>query len=185
MRRICEYLAVLSWVAFLSTAAAQAPAQESKPLSALPGDGFQFNGTWNCEGSFRNAKPHKSVFTGTTILNGTWLELTEKDIEPATGYLAKYLIGYDSQQKSLVEFDANNFGAATYASQEGWLNRVLTMTSPVSQDPKASYAANRFVYSVNGLDTFTVDWQISKTAVLDWVQADHLACKRLPSAPTS
>jgi hypothetical protein len=181
MRRVCGYLAALSCVAFLSGAAGQAPAQDNKPLSALPGDGFRFNGTWDCEGSFRNAKPHKSTFTGVTILDGKWLELTEQDIEPATGYLAKYLIGYDSQQKTLVEFDANNFGAATYASAEGWQNRVLTMTSLVFQDPKASYAANRFRYSITGADTFAVDWQISKTASLDWVQADHLACKRSPA----
>ncbi len=184
MRCVCGYIAVLSCVAFLSSAAVQARAQGSKPLSALPEGGFRFNGTWDCEGAFRNAKPHKSIFTGTTILHSKWLELTEQDVQPATGYVAKYLIGYDAQQKSLVEFDANNFGAATYASHEGWQNRVLTMTSPISQDTKASYAANRFMYSITGPDTFTVDWQISKTAVLDWVQGDHLACKRIPATPT-
>jgi hypothetical protein len=77
-----------------------------------------------------------------------------------------------------VEFDANNFGAATYSSDEGWQNRALTMTSPVSQDAKAAYAANRFVYSIAGKDTFTVDWQISRTVPLNWIPADHLACKR-------
>jgi hypothetical protein len=181
MRRVCEYLGVLSCVACLSCVAVQVSAQESKPLSALPPDGFQFSGTWDCEGVFRNAKVHKSIFTGTTILDGKWLELTEQDVEPATGYLAKYLIGYDPEQKSLVEFDANNFGAASYASPDGWQSRALTMTSPISRGPKASYAANRFVYSITGPDAFTVDWQISKTAALDWVQADHLACKRRPA----
>ena len=63
-------------------------------------------------------------------------------MEPATGYVAKYLIRYDPRQKRLVEFDANNFGAATYASGDGWQNHVLTMTSPVSEDAKASYAAD-------------------------------------------
>jgi hypothetical protein len=29
------------------------------------------------------------------------------------------------------------------------------MSSPVSQDAKAAYAANRFVYSITGKDTFT------------------------------
>jgi hypothetical protein len=153
-------------------------AQDNKPVSAIPPDGFQFTGTWNCIGEFRNAKIHKATFIGSTILGGKWLELTEQDIEPATGYLAKYLIGYDSQQKRLVEFDANNFGAATYTSGEGWQNRVLTMTSPVSQDAEASYAANRFRYSLTGEDTFTVDWQISKTVSLNWTRADHLVCKR-------
>jgi hypothetical protein len=36
---------------------------------------------------------------------------TEQNIQPATGYLAKYRIGYD--QEPLVEFDVNNCGAAT------------------------------------------------------------------------
>jgi hypothetical protein len=99
-------------------------------------------------------------------------------VQPATGYVAKYLIGYDAQRKQLVEFDANNFSAATYTSDQGWSNGVLTMTSPVSQDAGAAYVANRFVYSITGPDAFTVDWQISKTAVLNWVPGDHLACKR-------
>lgn len=133
----------------------------------MPPDGFQFAGTWDCEGAFRNAKVHKATFTGTTILGGKWLELTEQDIQPATGYLAKYLIGYDPQQKHLVEFDANNFGAAVYSSEQGWQDHVLTKTSPVSEDVKAPYAANRFLYSSTGPDAFTVDWQISKTAALN------------------
>jgi hypothetical protein len=37
-------------------------------------------------------------------------------VEPATGYVAKYLIGYDTEHKKLVEFDANNFGAALPAT---------------------------------------------------------------------
>ena len=72
----------------------------------------------------------------------------------------------------------NNFGAATYSSEEGWQNRALTMTSKVSQDAKAAYAANRFVYSITGKDTFTVDWQISRAAPPNWIPADHLAYKR-------
>jgi hypothetical protein len=91
---------------------------------------------------------HKSIFTGSVILGGKWLELTEHDTQPATGYLSKYVIGYDSQQKHLVEFDANNFGAATYASDTGWQNQVLTMTSPLSTNPKASYVLNRFQYTI-------------------------------------
>jgi hypothetical protein len=174
MRHLWKSLSILWCAASLSIV----HAQESKQLSALPAGGFDLTGTWDCEGAFRNAQVHKSVFTGATILDGKWLEITEKDIQPATGYVAKYLIGYDSQQKVLVEFDANNFGAATYTSSDGWQNRVLTMTSPISQDAKASYAANRFQYSIAGRDTFTVDWQISKTAALDWVQSDHLVCKR-------
>ncbi|HEX4037008.1 MAG TPA: hypothetical protein VHX37_03035 [Acidobacteriaceae bacterium] len=151
-------------------------------MSAVPGN-FQFAGTYACEGSFRNGKIHRSIYTGAVALGGKWLQLTEQDVEPATGYVAEYLIGYDPQQKRLVEFDANNFAAAIYASDAGWSNSVLAMTSPVTPDPKAAYAANRFVYSLSGPDAFTVDWQVSSTAALDWVQADHLTCRRKAGAP--
>jgi hypothetical protein len=153
-----------------------APAQDPQPLSAFPPGNFHFDGAWNCAGAMGNGKTHKAVFTGAAILAGKWLELTERDVEPATGYLAKYLIGYDSQQKRLLEFDANNFGAATYSSPDGWVNGVLTMTSPVSDGAK-SYAANRFLYSIVAPDTFSVDWQIAKTAALNWIPGDHLVCK--------
>ena len=173
MRIMGSALFLLCSFAFTSNLSAQ----ENKSPSALPAEGFRFTGTWDCEGTIRNTQLHKATFTGATILGGKWLELTEQDVQPATGYLAKYLIGYDSQQKHLVEFDANNFGAWTYVSEDGWQNNVLTMTSPISQDPKAPYAANRFRYSIIGQDTFTVDWQISRTAALNWVQTDHLVCK--------
>ena len=153
-------------------------AQNTAPLSPLPSQDFQFSGSWDCEGSFRGGQVHKSSYAGAVVLDGKWLQLREQDIQPATHYVAEYLIGYDAQQKRLVEFDANNFGAAVYTSDQGWRDGVLTLSSPVSQDAKAPYAANRFVYSIHGADTFTVDWQISKTAALDWLQADHLVCKR-------
>jgi hypothetical protein len=178
MRNVCSCLLLFYCFAFSS----EAVGQEKKALSALPLDGFQFSGTWNCEGAMGNGKAHKSTFSGATILDGKWIELTEQDIEPATGYVAKYLIGYDSQRGRLVEFDANNFGAATYSSDDGWNNRVLTMTSEISQDAKAPYAANRFLYSITDKDTFTVDWQVSKTTTLEWKSGDHLVCKRRPSA---
>ena len=174
MRIAYGCLSLLCLAASVSTVRAQ----EKKPLSAIPPEGFQFTGTFDCEGTFRSAKVHRAIFTGALILDNKWLELSEQDVEPATGYLAKYLIGYNSEQKRLVEFDANNFGAATYTSEEGWQNRVLTMTSPISQDTQAPYAGNRFLYSITGPNTFTVDWQITKTAALNWTQADHLACKR-------
>lgn len=153
----------------------------SQARSPLPPDGFQFTGTWDCSGTFRGGKVHKARFTGAVILGGKWIELNEQDVEPETGYLAKYLIGYDPGQKHLLEFDANNFGAATYSSDQGWKNGTLTMVSAVSSDPKAPYAANRFIYSASGADSFTVDWEISKTQDLDWTQADHLVCKRSKS----
>jgi hypothetical protein len=162
----------------LSAGAITVSAQDRKALTAIPPGGFQFAGTWDCTGAMGNGKPHRSTFTGNVILGGKWLELTEQDLEPATGYLAKYLIGYDSQQKRLVEFDANNFGAATYSSVDGWVDGVLTMTSRVTDDPKAPYAANRFLYAIASADTFTMDWQISKTSTVNWTRGDHLVCKR-------
>jgi len=174
MRTVYGCLLLLYSLASISNAAAQ----EKKSLSAIPPDRFQFAGTWDCDGSFPNAQVHKSIFKAATILDDKWLELTEQDLQPATGYVAKYLIGYDSQEGRLVEFDANNFGAATYASEEGWKNRVLIMTSPVLQSTKAPYFANRFLYSITDQNTFTVDWQVRKTAALNWTRGDHLTCKR-------
>jgi hypothetical protein len=157
-------------------------AQEKKHPAAIPPDGFQFSGLWNCEGAMGNGKIHKSAFQGSLILDGKWLELSEQDLEPATGYVAKYLIGYDSQQERLVEFDANNFGAAAYTSAEGWTNRVLTMTSPISDGANAPYSADRFLYSLTDANTFIVDWQISQDRGTSWKPGDHLVCKRRAGA---
>jgi hypothetical protein len=99
VRRITLGLLVLCFVVWM----APVSAQDSTALSAIPPEGFQITGTWDCEGTFRNNQVHKSIFTGAVILGGKWLELTEQDTQPTTGYLAKYLIGYDSQQKHLVE----------------------------------------------------------------------------------
>lgn len=164
-------------VSFLAT---QTVAQTTapKPLSAMPPNNLQLAGNWACEGTFRNKQTHKAAFTAEVILNGTWLELTERDLEPATGYVAEYLIGYDAQQKALVEFDANNFSAATYASPSAWQNNTLVLTSGTSTDPHAPYVANRFMYSLPASGTFTIDWQIQRTATSEWITADHLACKR-------
>jgi len=151
---------------------------QSHPTSALPPAPFSFSGRWQCQGVFRSGKPHEATYNGDVVLGGKWLELTEVDTVPATGYSAKYLIGVDTEHGQLVEFDANTFAAATYTSLEGWVGPVLTMTSPVSQNPQAPYAMNRFLYSVIAQDAFTVDWQISKTPEPHWVTADHLACKR-------
>jgi len=153
--------------------------QPAKPLSALPAGAFQFQGSWGCAGSFANGKAHKSTYAGAVTVGGKWLQLTEQDVEPATGYIAEYLIGYDAQQKRLVEFDANNFGAAVYSSPDGWQNNVLTMSSDLSPDAKAPFAANRFIYTITASDSFTVNWQIEKTAASAWITSDHLVCRRV------
>jgi hypothetical protein len=162
----------------LLATASNAAAPTSSPLSAIPPDGFSFIGHWDCEGSFRTGQTHRAVFTGATILGDKWLELTEQDVQPKTGYLGKYLIGYDSQKTQLIEFDANNFGAAVYTSLEGWQSGVLTMTSAINQGPKARMVADRFLYTVASQDVFTVDWQTSKAIPLNWETSDHLSCKR-------
>jgi hypothetical protein len=157
-------------------------AQVGTVLSAIPPNNFHFTGTWDCAGSFRNGNVHRSTFKGSVILDGKWLELSEQDVEPATGYVAKYLIGYHPQQKQLVEFDANNFGAATYTSEQGWKNGLLTMTSSVNQDTRASYITDRFLYSVTDGDTFAVNWQIKKSAASEWAPADQQICRRRMSS---
>lgn len=88
-------------------------------------------------GTFRSGKTHRAQFQAELALEGKWLRLTEQDIEPATGYQAEYLIGYDAAAKQIVEFDANNFGAAMYTSSTGWTANTLTATSPVSAAPPA------------------------------------------------
>jgi len=131
-------------------------------------------------GTFRGGQIHKSAFSGSMILDGAWIELNEEDIVPTTGYKARYLIGYDPAQKRVIEFNANNFEPSMYSSEHGWEDHVLTMTSALSSDDKAPYAANRFVYSIMAPDNFTVDWQVSRTSALNWIEADHLACDRVP-----
>ncbi len=133
-------------------------------LSALPPDSDSVTGTWTCKGSFRGGRPHESTYAAAPILNGTWLELTEHDTVPATGYDAKYLIGYDSDRKRLVEFDANTFAAATYTSGAGWTHGSLTMTSEPTANAVAPYALNRFRYSIPSAGLLVIDWEISKHA---------------------
>ena len=172
-----QHMRLLKLALLVAFSAPNALAQSSASPSILP-QNFAFAGSFDCVGAFGNGKTHKTVFTASTILNNTWIELTEQDVEPATGYLAKYLIGYDPQTKHFIEFDANNFGAAAYSGESGWQNNTLTLTSAVTADTKASYAANRFAYTITAPDTFTVTWQISRTAALDWHTADHFTCKR-------
>ena len=151
---------------------------QAAPTSALPPAPFSFSGSWKCQGTFRGGKPHEAAFTGATVIGGKWLELTETDTLPATGYIAKYLIGVDPEHKRLVEYDANTFIAAVYTSSEGWQGAALTMTSEPSTNPQAAYALNRFTYTIVNQGTFSVDWQISKTVGSPWTTADHLDCKR-------
>ena len=167
-------LALLVLVSFSATA------QQSQP--ALPPAPFHFDGKWLCSGAMGNGKAHTSSFQGSTVLKGTWVRLEEADITPATGYVAEYLIGWDATAKKVVEFDANNFFAAAYSSDEGWKSGTLTLTSPIDSSAKASYAQNRFIFRIDAQDAFTMDWQVRRSPDSEWKPGDHLACSRAVTA---
>lgn len=79
---------------------------------ALAPTGFSFEGKWSCEGNFtRSGKAHRNVFTGEQALGGTWIKLTETDIDPK-GYIANYLIRYNADKHQMEEVDINNAGYA-------------------------------------------------------------------------
>ena len=151
----------------------------AQPATTSPipsGSGLQFDGGWSCVGAFRNNKTHRAFYTAHLVLDGKWLELTERDLEPATGYVAQYLIGYDPQQARMVEFDANNFGAAIYYSEKGWENGILTMTAPLDGLGKTPRLSDRFVYSITGAGIFQIEWQTKTPAASKWNVSDHLRC---------
>ena len=153
-------------------------ATSQQPSSALPPAPFHFDGKWLCDGAMGNGRSHQSSFQGTTVLKGTWIRLEEADIAPTTGYVAEYLIGWDASSKKVVEFDANNFSAANYSSDEGWKNNTLVLRSSVATDPKVPYVQNRFSFHIDKQDAFTMEWQVRRTADGEWKTADHLACSR-------
>lgn len=156
---------------------------QEKPIAPpLQPNNFSFAGSWDCLGAMGANKPHHSTYEGRMILANTWIELTERDLQPATGYLARYLIGYDPHRKLFLEFDANNFGAALYTSAAGWSDGKLTMTSAHLAGTSSSPARDRFVFQVNGANTFDVDWQTSSSENAPWSLRDHLACTRTSSA---
>ncbi len=118
-----------------------------------------------------NRTPHHSTYEGSTILGGRWTQLTEVDIQPS-GYVGRYLIGYDSTKRAVREFDANNFGYGFYSS-DGWHGSSLTL---VSTDVASYPTPNRFVYTVGGPSDFTVEWQRRDKGA--WKTGDRLLCRR-------
>jgi hypothetical protein len=59
--------------------------------AAIQTSNFTFEGSWAYEGTFRGDKVREAVFAGATILNGTWLKLTQPDVDPATGYPTRFV----------------------------------------------------------------------------------------------
>ncbi len=169
-------------VAWLLALAASSMAQDNMRLSVSPPKGFTFQGNWQCTGSFQTGTTHRAIYQGEVILGGTWLQLTEEDIEPATKYMGRYLIGYDPQKKRIVEFDANTFGASVYSSDAGWHDRTLTLLSQVGADAGQPYALDRFVYRFDNPHSFTVTWETSKTEHDPvWTVSDRLSCSPVPA----
>jgi hypothetical protein len=83
---------LLALIGFIASAATT---QQGKPSPVLPPEAFTFDGRWDCNGTFQGGKAHRSIYEGEVILGRTWIRLTERDVEPATGYAAEYLLGYE------------------------------------------------------------------------------------------
>jgi hypothetical protein len=144
-------------------------------LTPFPFGDAGFSGTWRCTGQFANGRAHVSNYAAKPVLDGKWLELTETDVDPASGYEAIYLIGFDPAQAALVEYDANTFASAVYTSADGWKDGQLVMTSPVHASG-SRIVQDRFVYQATRSGTFAIDWQVKTSADSDWKTSDHLQC---------
>ncbi|MBB2205271.1 hypothetical protein [Gluconacetobacter takamatsuzukensis] len=142
----------------------------------VPAEAARLVGSWQCSGRFHSGRVHRSLYTGSVILGGAWLQLGETDVEPATGYAALYLLGFDPQRRRDVLFDANNAGAAVYSSQDGWHDGSLVMTSDDAGEG-APYRFNRFVYTLLAPSGFSVTWQVRKTPDAEWATGDELVCR--------
>ncbi|GEB36658.1 hypothetical protein GLI01_06930 [Gluconacetobacter liquefaciens] len=158
-------------VSLAATGALAAGASHGVPIEAA-----RLVGSWQCSGHFHSGRVHRSTYTGSVILDGAWLQLAETDIEPASGYTALYLLGFDAQRRRDIMFDANNAGAAVYASPEGWYAGVLVLSSDDAGEG-APYRFNRFIYRLLEPSGFSVTWQVKKTPDAEWVTGDELACR--------
>jgi len=167
--KLCLILVDLVAVFWSASLAAESP--------ATPPGGFSFTGTWNCSGNFvRSGKPHRSTYEGRSAAGDAWIELVETDIEPK-GYVAHYLIGYDTRKKQIVEIDANTAGYAIYTSP-GWQDHSLTLTS--TETVSYSVPKNRFVFETKSADAFVVTWETNSGSA--WVASDRLNCQRAGDA---
>lgn len=167
---------VAGCLALFGMSSAGAGALAAGPPHGVSAEAERLAGSWQCSGHFHSGRVHRSTYTGSVILGGTWLQLAETDIEPTTGYTALYLLGFDAQRRRDVMFDASNAGAATYASAEGWHAGVLTLSSDDAGEG-APYRFNRFVYRLLEPSGFSVTWQVRRTPGAEWLTGDELTCR--------
>jgi hypothetical protein len=171
--RLKRYLIFFCLVMPFWTGSPLAGSAASADSPATPPGGFSFNGAWNCDGNFvRSGKAHRSKYEGRSVAGDTWTELVETDIEPK-GYVGRYLIGYDTGKKQVVELDANSAGYAIYTSP-GWQDKSLVLTS--TEVVSYTVPKNRFVFETKSADEFTVKWETDGGT--GWAAADQLSCRR-------
>ncbi|MEO8725757.1 MAG: hypothetical protein ABI383_06495 [Acidobacteriaceae bacterium] len=143
-----------------------------QPQTAPPAN-FSFDGNWSCEGKFTSTgKVHRNVFSGEQALNGSWIKLTETDLEPK-GYIANYMVRYDSEKQQMEEVDVNNSGYAIYTGR-GWEGNRLELTSTEAMSYKL--AKNRFVYVAVDPETFIFSWEILRDK--GWLNYDEVKCRK-------
>ena len=139
-------------------------------------DGFAFNGKWKCSGHIPGEdkdRVHRALYEGRLVSNSTWIELSQKDLEPGD-YAASFLFGYDSNKKEVVNFIGDNKGFAVMTSP-GWQGRSITLTAE-----KASYPdpvpLSRVTYQYKSADAFSLVWQSQEGG--KWRPDDTLECVR-------
>jgi hypothetical protein len=155
------------------------PAQATRRARLRAGN-VQFQGSGNCGGAFASAIAPRPPFTGSLILAGEWLEPAEQEIEPAEGFGAENLIGYDAKQKRSVESDAKDLGAVGCSGGVGCLRGVLWMTPAVNEDLNSSCApcaADRNVCS-------TASRMTSHGMHFEWIGRSGRPRPQTGSAPT-
>ena len=154
-------------------------AQDS-PL--LGPSGFAFNGKWVCTGSIPTpgkTLAHHALYEGRMVSGGKWIELVQKDIDPEP-YDATMLIGYDSNQKRVVNYIADNHGWAVLTGP-GWKGQSLTLTmtgeaSIPGYSVENPLPISRVTYEVQSADAFSLHWEVFEGS--QWKPDDSLACAR-------
>jgi len=169
MRVFTKFIA-LSMTAFFveSSWAANSP--------LLGPDGFAFGGKWMCSGRIPGQdkdRVHRALYEGRMVSNGSWIELTQKDLEPG-GYDATFLFGYDSNKKEVVNFIGDNKGFATMTSP-GWKGHSITLTVEKASYPEP-VPASRVTYQYKSPDQFSLVWESREGG--KWTPDDALDCVR-------